>query len=128
MALVVQQAVGDRSASDAGSRLGTQRQAVAAAILEREHLLFDDIGELADRTLEQRGLLKQRHPQLGIAVGGEDLARDALDVLPDGRLFGQHIVHTGDRRNQLHGIPRVARARARGPQRFQNSLPRASTR
>src|SRR5690606_34079626 len=55
--LIVQEAVRDHRAHDAGSRLRTQRQRVATRILEREHLLLHDVRELADRAFEKRRVL-----------------------------------------------------------------------
>ena len=40
-----------------GRAFGPQRQTVAVAVVEGVHLLLDDVGHLADRTLEQFGLL-----------------------------------------------------------------------
>src|SRR5271156_6703567 len=66
---------------------------VLSLVDEAEHLLLDDIGEVADRALEQLRLLDDGDPKFLVAVAGEDFARDALQVLPGRDLRGQHIVH-----------------------------------
>ena len=52
-ALIVREAVGDRRAHHARGRFGPQRQALPTLVDERVHLLFDDVGEFADGTLEE---------------------------------------------------------------------------
>ena len=101
LALVVQQAVADHRAHDAGGRLGAQRQRVAARILEGEHLLLHDVGELADRALEQRRVLDDRHADFLIAVRGKQLARDAFQPMPAGNVRRQDIVHPARRLDLL---------------------------
>src|SRR5690606_37635179 len=119
LALVVQQAVGDAGAHDAGGGLGTQRERVAAAVLERVHLLLDDVGHLADGALEELGALEQRQADLAVAVLGERLARDALARLPRRRVVRQDVVHA------THGLEGFAH----GPVRWvcaQRTVPSAS--
>ena len=59
----------DRGADDAGGRLGTQRQALAVQlVLERVHLVLDDVGRVADAAHEQRRRLDDRHAQVAVAV------------------------------------------------------------
>ncbi len=96
LALVVQQAVRDAGADDARRRFGPQRQRIVATVPERVHLLLDDVGELADRALEELGALEQRQPDLAIAVLREDFAGRAFEQLPRRRLVGQHVVHAAD--------------------------------
>src|SRR5688572_1452925 len=93
LALVVQQAVADHRAHDAGRRLRAQRQRVAARILEGEHLFLHDVGELADRALEQRRVLDDGHADFLVTVRGKQLARDSLELVPAGNVRGQHVVH-----------------------------------
>src|SRR6185369_2201842 len=99
--LVVQQAVADHRAHDAGGRFGTQRQGVAARILEGEHLLLHDVGELADRALEQRRVLDDRHADFLVAVRGEQLARDAFEAMPARDVRREDVVHSTRRLNLL---------------------------
>ena len=73
---LAQQAVGDHRARDPRGRLGTQSDVILALIDEAEHLLLDDVGEVADRALEQLRLLDHGYAELLVAVAGEHLARD----------------------------------------------------
>ena len=73
---LVDEVVLDRGAHDARRRLGPQRQALAVQpILERVHLLLDDVGGFADRAHEQRRGLDDRHAQVAVAVAAEHVAR-----------------------------------------------------
>ena len=90
---LAQQAVRDHRAHDAGGRFGPQRDVILALIDEAEHLLLDDVGEIADRALEQLRLLDDGYAKLLVAVAREHFARDALQVLPRRCLRGQHIVN-----------------------------------
>jgi len=54
-------AVGEEGARKPGSEFGAQRQRFPAAVLERIHLLGDDVGRLAQRAAEHGGLLEHRH-------------------------------------------------------------------
>jgi hypothetical protein len=60
----------DRRAHDARRGLGTQRQRVAVQlVLERVHLLLDDVGELADAAHEQRAVGSTiGHAHVAVAV------------------------------------------------------------
>ena len=88
----------DRGADDAGGRLGTQRQALAVElVLERVHLVFDDVGRIADAADEQRRRLDDRHAHVPVAVLREHGARGVLEALPERRVVGQHVVHAADR-------------------------------
>jgi hypothetical protein len=74
-------AVGEIGTGDPGGEFGAQRQRFAAAILERIHLLRDDIGGFADRAREHLSLFEHRH--LGAAEAVE--LADALEGLDDVR-------------------------------------------
>src|SRR5438128_228457 len=76
--LVVQQAVAQSRAHDAGRSFGPQRETVAV-VVEREHLLRDDVRELADRTAEKLGALEDRQIDALIAVAREQVVRDRFD-------------------------------------------------
>ena len=54
-------ALAEIGAANAGRELGPKRDLLAAAILEGVHLLGDDVGGLADRPGEDRGLLDDRN-------------------------------------------------------------------
>src|SRR5205807_329639 len=101
VALAAQQTVGDERAHDAGRGLGTEREALAAAIGEGVHLLADDVGMLADCALEELRVLDDRHANFLVAVSGEELPRAGLEVLPGPDLLRQHVVHPLDRLDRL---------------------------
>ena len=101
VARAAQQAVGDCRPGNAGGRLGAQRQAVAAEVLEGIHLLFDDIGVFADRALEQLRMLDDGHPHLFVAIGLEHRATNALEMLPGTDFGGQHVIHAAHRLDLL---------------------------
>ncbi len=90
---LAQHAVGNHGADDACGRLRAQGDMVLALIDETEHLLLDDVGEVADRTLEQLCLLDHRNAEFLVPIRRKHLAGDALQVLPGRDLRGQHIVH-----------------------------------
>src|SRR3546814_1154338 len=85
-------AVGDVGARDAGGEFGPERDRIAAAILERVHLLRDDIGGLTERAREHGRRLEHRdfealeaiEPPHAIEHIGD--AREAALVLPDNGL------------------------------------------
>jgi hypothetical protein len=66
---------------------------ILALIDEAEHFLLDDIGEIADRALEQLRLLDHRHSEFLIPVTGKDFSRDLFQMLPRRGLRRQHIVN-----------------------------------
>jgi hypothetical protein len=92
-AALAQQSIGNDCAHDAGGCLRPQGDVIFALIDEAEHLLLDDVREIADRALEQLRLLDHRHAKFFVAVTCENLARHAFQVLPGRDLRGQHIVH-----------------------------------
>ncbi len=67
-ATLAQHSVRNHRAHDAGGRFGAQRDVVLALIDEAEHLLLDDIREIADRALEQLRLLDHGDAEFLIAV------------------------------------------------------------
>ena len=94
---LVGQVVLDGGADDAGGRLGTQRQALAVQlVLERVHLMLDDVGRIADAANEQRGGLDDRQAYVAVAVLAEDVACGVVEEFPRRRLVGQHVVHSAD--------------------------------
>ena len=95
---LVAEVVLDRRAHDARGRFRPQRQALAGElVVERVHLLLDDVGHRADRAHEERRLLDDRHAQVAIAVEREHAAHRILEALPQRRLVGQHVVHAAHR-------------------------------
>ena len=94
---LVGEVVLDRRAYDAGGGFGTKRKTLAVQlVLERVHLLFDDVGDFADRADEQRRRLDDRDAQVAITVLTEDVTDRVLEELPERRLVGKHVVHAAD--------------------------------
>ncbi len=95
---LVSQVVLDRGADNARGGFGTKRQAFGGQlVLERVHLLLDDVGRLADRADEQRRRLDDRHAQVPIAVEREHATDRVLEALPECGLVRQHVVHAAYR-------------------------------
>jgi len=142
---LTQQPVRYRGAHDPGSRFRSQCDLILALIDEAEHFLFDDIGEIAYRALEQLRLLDHRYSKFLVPVGGKDFARDSFQILPRSGLRRQHIVNASQGLDDLAqvGFPlsRVARryaierrsplrtvSRASGPRRPRPRSPRPDPR
>ena len=95
-------------AADAGGELGPQRDRFPAAVLERVHFLRDDVGGLADRPREHRGLLDRRHldalepVEPAHAIERRDHRGEAVGV------FSKQALRAPDGLNRRHG----ARAKA----------------
>ena len=66
---------------------------ILALIDEAEHFLFDDVGKIADRALEQLRLLDDGHAEFLVPIGREGFSRDPFQVLPGPGLRRQHIVN-----------------------------------
>ena len=80
--------------------------------LEREHLLFDDFGRLADRAHEEVERLEERRPDLGVARA-RARAADGLERVPAPDFVGQDVVHALDG-PESHGSGVVAYRRGGG--------------
>src|SRR5436190_14946393 len=96
------QAVLEVGAGDGRRCFGTEGQRAAALVLERVHLLLDDVRAGAGRSLEERGVLEPRGLDLAVA---EELA-EALrlsDHEPPERLFrGEDVVSAARRLEGRH--------------------------
>ena len=95
----------DIGAQHARRGLGTKRERIPAPVLERVHLLLDDIRLVADSPRKQLGALEQRHADLSIAVCLEDPACRRLDALPARGLRRQDVTDATDgldHRRRLH--------------------------
>ena len=90
------QLVLDEGPHDAGGPLRPHGDGVLPLVDERIHLLFDDVGRIADGAAEQLGLLQDRDPDLGKAVQLENPAGGRLDMLPFLHLAGKYVVETLD--------------------------------
>ena len=99
--LIVQQTVFDPGTHTTGGALGTQSEHVAVTILEGVHLFLNDIGHFADGALEQLGHLHQRHTDLVITVGVEQLAHCLFEIAPGRCLLRQDVVHAAHGLNVL---------------------------
>ncbi|MNM78253.1 hypothetical protein D3C81_901460 [compost metagenome] len=79
-----------------------QGQGVAVAVVEGVHLFFDDVGHFTDGALEQLGELDDRHADLLVTVVIQQARNGALEMTPQGSLFGQDVVHA------TNGLQRLA--------------------
>ena len=84
-------AVLDVGAADRRRRLGPQRDRAAAEVVEGEHLLADDVGRLADRALEELGVLEDRGLDAAVAGAGEDGGRGRVDPRSPHGLGRQYV-------------------------------------
>src|SRR5579871_5147183 len=80
--------------------LGAQRQAAAAPIGKRIHLLFDDVALLADAPHEEIGGLEHRRANLAVSVAGRQPMYARFELAPPPRL----------RREKIRGAARRAEA------------------
>src|SRR5262249_35307680 len=71
--------------------LRAQRQRAARAVVEREHLLADDVRRLADRAREQLGRLERRRLDPFMAGTLEDRPRAGLQRAASARLLAEHV-------------------------------------
>ena len=94
--LVIKQSVLIRRSYTTGSALGTQAQVVAIAVVEAVHFFLDDVGNLADGTLEQFSLFQHRKTNLLIAEAPDDSLENPFQVLPAQRLLGKDVIHSPD--------------------------------
>src|SRR3546814_7378950 len=69
---VLAETAGNEGTGDTRGPLRPQRDRVAAAILERVHLLGDDVGRIAERSREDLGELENRRRDLAEAVRSEE--------------------------------------------------------
>ena len=74
-----------------------------ALILERKHLLGDDVGGGTDRSHKQRAVFEDGSSNLTKAVGEKGLASDALDVAPQDEVRLVQVIHSFDSAQQVHG-------------------------
>ena len=114
---------GDERARDAGGVLGAQRQAVAAPVLERVHLLGDDVRGLAERAREHLGELEHRRRDLGIAVAGRDRAPGLDHLAMAERGLADDVVGAADGAKAGHGV-HCPMLRARHARLFRSGLDR----
>ncbi len=89
--------------------LGTQRERLVRAILERVHLLLDDVRGLPDRADEEGRRLHQRRAHFPEPVAPDHVSEDRLEAMPTGALGRQDVVHALDRAQLAHA------QRIRGP-------------
>jgi hypothetical protein len=88
----------DGGTHDTGGGFRTQRQALAVElVLERVHLVLDDVRRVADAANEHGRRFDDRHSHVPVPVLGEDAARRVLESLPKRRIVRQDVVHATDR-------------------------------
>ncbi len=86
------EAVLDVCAADRRRRLGTQRQRAAAPVLERVHLLLDDVRARSRGALEERRVLEDRRDDGPVAVDVAERLGLRDDAAPERLLGGQDVV------------------------------------
>ena len=94
----------DIGAQHARRRLGPKRERIPAPVLERVHLLLDDVRLVADPSREQLGALEEGHADLAIAIRFEDPAGRRLDTLPARSLRGQDVADAANGLDHRRGI------------------------
>ena len=106
-------AVLDVCAADRGCRLRAKRQAAPALVLEREHLLLDDVRGLPDSPCEQLSLLEHRRLDPPVPCALERGRCGDVDARPRRRVGGQDIERPA-RGFELggHGEARLSRGQA----------------
>jgi hypothetical protein len=103
--LIVQDTVAQAGPDHTGSRLRPQRHAVAVAIREGIHFLFDDIGQFTDGTRKEFRTLEHRQTDPTVAIVFEDLRRARLDPFPQSVLVRQDVVHPAHRLDNARHMP-----------------------
>ncbi len=94
---VVSEVVLDDRPHHTGGELRTQRQVLTVErSSKRVHLLFDDVGDLADALHEELGVLDNRRADLLIAVAAQPVGSARLEPLPERRIRRQQVVHAAD--------------------------------
>ena len=78
-------------AADGRGALGPQRDRTPAAVVERVHLLLDDVGRFADTAREQLGGLERRRLDAAVARCVEERACAGLQGRAPLGLLGQHV-------------------------------------
>ena len=71
---------------------GAERDAAAAAVFERVHLLVDNVGAFADAAVEELRMLEHRRADLLISIAAAKITNLALDVVPLPDLVGQDVI------------------------------------
>ena len=70
---------------------GTQRESVAAPVLEGVGLLLDNVGDLADAAHEQARILEHGGVDTPVAEAVRDLLRPVLEEAPIGLVARQNV-------------------------------------
>jgi len=84
-------AVLDVCAADRGGALGPERERAAALIVEREHLLLDHVGRVADPALEQLGGLEDGCLHRPVSGAAEYLLGEVEQAQARPPVVGQHV-------------------------------------
>jgi hypothetical protein len=79
-----------------GRAFGAQRNPGAVAVLERVHLLLDDVGGVADRPLEELNLFEKRELYLPESIGIQHPLSRGQQLAPAARFGGQHVAEPFD--------------------------------
>ncbi len=83
----------DVGPDDPGRRLGAERPrfGLVGPGHDPEQLLLDDVRDLADASLEDRGLLEHRRLDAAVAVSGGQVRGEPLQAGPGGRVGWQEV-------------------------------------
>ena len=98
----VEQRVFDRRAHDRRGHLRAEGEVLPVQLVdEAVHLLLDDVGRLADRAAEERGVLEERRADAAVAVAPRPGAHRLLEALPKLGLVREDVVHPPHRLDGL---------------------------
>jgi hypothetical protein len=81
----------DVGAADRGRGFGPERQRATGLVLEREHLLLDDVGGLADATRKQLGVLEHGRLERLVPGATEHLIRGRQQAQPPAGVGGLDV-------------------------------------
>ena len=89
-------------AADGCGALGAKGDRAPALVVEREHLLLDDVGGLPHPALEQLGGLEDRGLERAVAGALERLLAEAQQPEARAAAVGQHVEGAARRLDLLH--------------------------
>ncbi len=81
----------DAGADEGGGELGAEGEGVLLAFVEGEHLLLDDVGDLADGADEEVRRFEKGSAHLAVAVRFGDAACGVFNAAPDRHAVGEVI-------------------------------------
>ena len=98
----------ERGPHDRRGPFGPKRQAPAAAVYERIHFLFDDVGRIADAAYEEFGRLENRRANLAVAEPIGERADPRFERAPAAGFGSDEVLRSAGRgeRLRLHSLSR----------------------